>query len=76
MDIVTLTHEQYLNFTGWSENHALKQTVQNRIDKLKKMGMQEITYLGRGKKLPIRLLFLLVLENVAYPHHVLYNSWC
>ncbi|MCD4646905.1 hypothetical protein AR454_07745 [Bacillus mycoides] len=50
MDIVTLTHEQYLNFTGWSENHALKQTVQNRIDKLKKMGMQEITYLGRGKK--------------------------
>ncbi|MED1602418.1 hypothetical protein [Alkalihalophilus marmarensis] len=50
MDKVTLTHESYLSFTGWNHNHALKQTQSDRVNKLAKMGMKDITTEGRGKK--------------------------
>lgn len=50
MDRVTLTHEQFLSFTGWSEKHTLKKIQADRIRKLENMGMQSVTSEGRGMK--------------------------
>ncbi|UDV99642.1 hypothetical protein FHQ13_020670 [Bacillus cereus] len=50
MNQVTLTHKEFLNFTGWNEPNALNKTVTERMTKLIKMGMQEVTTHGRGKK--------------------------
>ncbi|NSL68291.1 hypothetical protein [Bacillus toyonensis] len=72
MDKITLTHEQYLSFTGWSERHALKQTVTDRIDRLTKMGMQEVTTNGRGKNatytfiIPSEFWRLLLIPFMSY----------
>lgn len=69
---VTLKHEQFLNFVGWSESHALNQTVTDRIDKLIKMGMQEVTTNGRGKQanytfvIPSEFWNMLLIPSMSY----------
>ncbi|TKH20278.1 hypothetical protein FC697_18505 [Bacillus wiedmannii] len=72
MNQVTLTHKQFLNFTGWSEPHALKKTVTERMAKLTKMGMQEVTTNGKGKKanytffIPSEFWNLLLTPSMSY----------
>lgn len=72
MNQVILTHEQFLNFTGWSEPHALKKTVTERMTKLTKMGMQEVTTNGKGKKanytfiIPSEFWNLLLIPSMSY----------
>lgn len=48
MDVVTLNHEQFLAFTGWSHNHCLKQTTASRLNKLESMGTIPLQVTGRG----------------------------
>lgn len=72
MDRVTLTHEQFLSFTGWSNNHALKKIQAERISKLENMGMQSVTSEGRGKKanysftIPSGFWRMLLIPSMAY----------
>lgn len=50
MDVITLNHEQFLAFTGWSHNHCLKQTTAKRFKKLESMGTIPLEVTGRGCK--------------------------
>lgn len=72
MDKVTLTHEEYLSFTGWKNQYALKRTQKERMAKLKKMGMQEIKIEGKGTKstytftIPTEFWGMLLIQNMTY----------
>jgi hypothetical protein len=50
MNQVTLNHQQFCSFVGWSSDTTLNETVSNRLDKLRDMGMLEVTTQGKGKK--------------------------
>lgn len=72
MEKVTLNHEQFLHFTGWSEKHATKKTQAERIAKLESMGMEQILLEGRGKKatysfmVPSGFWRMLIIQNMSY----------
>lgn len=49
MDTVTLNHEQYLSFTGWTNGHCLKQTSSARKQRLEDMGAEVVNVDGKGR---------------------------
>ncbi|WP_040205127.1 hypothetical protein [Neobacillus jeddahensis] len=72
MNQVTLNHEQFCSFVKWSTDHALNQIVGDRVDKLRDMGMLEVTTQGRGKKatytfmIPARFWSLILIPSMSY----------
>lgn len=72
MDTVTLDHEQYLNFTGWSGSTYAKKGQAERIDKLCKMGVRVDSVSGKGKKaeytiiIPSAFWKLLIIQKVSF----------
>ncbi|WP_053375534.1 hypothetical protein [Paenibacillus sp. FJAT-27812] len=72
MDTVTLNHEQYLSFTGWSESHCMKQTVSTRRQRLEDMGADVVTVDGKGKgaiytiRIPAGFYRMLLVDVMRY----------
>ncbi|GIQ69011.1 hypothetical protein DUZ99_16560 [Xylanibacillus composti] len=72
MDNVTLNHEQFLSFTGWSESHCMKQTVRSRLQKLQNMGVKDVKITGMGKRaeytlsIPAGFWYMLLINGMSY----------
>ncbi|MFD5021086.1 hypothetical protein ACFWMP_19445 [Paenibacillus sp. NPDC058367] len=72
MDTVTLNHEQYLSFTGWSESHCMKQIASARRQKLEDMGAEVVTVDGKGKsaiytvRIPAGFYRMLLVDVMRY----------
>lgn len=64
MDTVTLNHEQYLSFTGWTNGHCLKQTSSARKQRLEDMGAEVVNVDGKGRGELHYMHSLWVLSNV------------
>lgn len=72
MDTVTLNHEQFLSFTGWSDSHCMNKTVRDRTIKLQSMGTEVITVTGKGKgteytlQIPAGFWIMLLINGMRY----------
>jgi hypothetical protein len=75
MDKVTLNHQQFCSFTGWSEKHALKQVAADRVKKLEKMGMQSVTMDGKGKKATFTFMIPSGFWRMSLIPSMSYSEW-
>lgn len=72
MDTVTLNHEQYLSFTGWSDSHCMKQIASVRRQRLEDMGAEVVTVNGKGRsanyiiRIPAGFYRMMLIDGMRY----------
>jgi hypothetical protein len=75
MDAVTLNHDQFCSFVGWSSSYTLNQAQKDRLTKLKDLGMQSISIIGRGKKANYSFLIPAGFWKMSLIPSMAYKEW-